>query len=133
MLRYLAAYGAAAVTLLVLDLVWLGIIARDFYQTQLAAYLRQPPSIPVSVLFYALIVLGVVIFAIAPALREGSWRSALVMGSLFGFFSYMTYDLTNLATVKDWPAALAVTDIVWGTVLSGAAATIGYFAGAAVR
>jgi uncharacterized membrane protein len=81
-----------------------------------------------AVAFYLLYILGVMIFAVAPALEAGKWQTALIQGAMFGFFCYMTYDLTNLATLKQWSIKVTILDMIWGTVLTGAAATAGYWA-----
>ncbi|MEM1307807.1 MAG: DUF2177 family protein, partial [Pseudomonadota bacterium] len=72
--------------------------------------------------------IGIVIFAVAPALTSGQWTTAALYGALFGFFCYATYDMTNLATLRDWPLRMSLVDIAWGTVLTGFAATSGFFA-----
>jgi uncharacterized membrane protein len=125
---YVPAYLAAAVVFLVLDLLWLGVVAGGFYRTALGTLLLEKPNLPAAVAFYALYLAGVVIFAIAPAFRERSLRKAVVSGGLFGFFCYATYDLTNLATLKGWSVAVSVVDILWGTVLTAATAAAGYVA-----
>lgn len=85
-------------------------------------------NIPAAILFYALYVVGVVIFAVSPAFHAGSWRTAIVLGALFGFFAYATYDTTNLATLRGWPIAMVVVDIAWGTFLTAISATAGFLA-----
>ena len=77
--------------------------------------------------FYLLFTVGLIIFVITPALEKHSWVNALIFGALFGFFAYANYDLTNLATLKNWPALISIVDIIWGTVLSASVATIVYF------
>jgi uncharacterized membrane protein len=128
MVTYIVAYIAAAVAFLAGDMLWLGLVAKNFYRDQLGDMLAPNPSIPAAILFYALFLIGIVIFAIAPGLRDASWKSALVYGALFGFFSYATYDLTNLATLKGWPALLAPVDLAWGTFLTAVASVAGYAA-----
>ncbi len=125
-MRHIIAYVATAVVFLVADMVWLGIIAKNFYRDHLDHLLLEQPSIPVAAAFYALYVVGVIVFAVSPALREGSWATAAIYGALFGFFAYATYDLTNLATLKNWPAIVSVVDLAWGTVVTSVAATGGY-------
>ena len=102
-----------------IDLLWLGVVARDFYRQQLGD--RMAVSWPPALLFYGVFLVGLTYFATAPALALG-WPAAGVAGALYGFFTYATYDLTNLATLKDWPVSLVVVDMVWGTVLGGAVA-----------
>jgi len=88
--------------------------------------LLDKPNLTVAAVFYAIYVIGVVIFAVAPALQTGSWKTALIYGALFGLFTYGTYDMTNLATLKNWSVTVAIVDIIWGTVLTGASALLGY-------
>ena len=107
-----------------IDLLWLGIIARKLYVHHMGHLLRTPPNWPVAFLFYGLFVIGIMIFAIEPAVREKSVMHSLKMGALFGFFTYMTYDLTNWAVLKDWPAGIVGIDILWGTILSALVAGI---------
>ena len=101
---------------LIVDFLWLGYIAKSFYQTQLGPLLKTP-NWTIAFIFYALFVIGILIFAIQPALETDDVKKALILGALFGFFTYMTYDLTNLATLKNWPPIVAVVDIIWGTCL----------------
>lgn len=124
---HVTAYLATAVVFFTLDLLWLGWLARDFYRGQLGALARPTPILPVAAAFYALYVVGIVIFAVAPAIEAGSWRTAAMLGALFGFFAYATYDLTNIATLRDWPVRMSVVDLAWGTALTAASAAAGYW------
>ncbi|MFH1574512.1 MAG: DUF2177 family protein, partial [Acidobacteriota bacterium] len=105
-----------------IDLFWLGILAKDFYKRHLGYLMRPDVNWVAAVLFYLLFIIGIVIFAVKPALEAESPARALVYGALFGFFTYATYDLTNLATVRDWPLVVTVVDLVWGTALCGTVA-----------
>lgn len=127
-MRHLAAYAAAAAVFLGLDFVWLGVVARTTYRSWIGPLMRDEIHVAAAVLFYLVYVVGVLIFAVAPALKGGSWQTAALYGALFGFFAYGTYELTNYATLKDWPFAMVVVDMAWGTALSAAAATAGYAA-----
>lgn len=131
-MRLPVAYLAALAALVVLDGLWLGLVAKDFYRNQLGALMRPDVRFGVAAAFYLLYLVGVVIFAVQPALQEGSAVRALVLGALFGFFCYATYDLTNLATLRDWPAKLSMVDMAWGTFLSAIAALAGYLAASRV-
>ena len=111
-----------------MDLVWLGIIARGFYRAQLAGFLG-PVKWSIAVLFYSLYVAGIVFFAVLPALEAESFARAAVLGALLGFFGYMTYDLTNYSTLRNWPPALTVVDIIWGTALTTIVASASYMIG----
>jgi uncharacterized membrane protein len=110
----------------IIDLVWLGVIAKGFYQKHLGYLMRPQINWAAAILFYLLFIIGIVIFAVRPALELHSPMRALVFGALFGFFTYATYDLTNLATVKDWPVIVTAIDLIWGTVLCGAVALGSY-------
>jgi uncharacterized membrane protein len=122
------AYGATAAVMIILDLIWLGIIAKPLYQQSIGHLMADSPRIAPAALFYLLFPLGLVLFAVMPHAEAGQWSNALLWGGLFGFFAYATYDLTNLATLKNWPLSLALIDMAWGTVVSGVASTAGVFA-----
>lgn len=126
-MRYLSMYVATLIPFLIADLLWLGVVARKFYKSELGALMADPIDLKVAMAFYLLFPAGIVIFAVAPALAAGSAGQALLMGALFGFFCYATYDLTNLATLKNWPLKLSLVDMLWGTVLTGTSALAGYW------
>ena len=126
-MRYAIAYIATAVVFLVADMIWLGIVAKNFYRDNLDGLLLEQPSIPVAAAFYALYVVGVTIFAVAPALREETWVTAAIYGALFGFFAYAVYDLTNLATLRGWSPAVTIVDLAWGTAATALAAVAAHF------
>jgi uncharacterized membrane protein len=132
MTRYLAAYGAGALTLFVIDMIWLGFVARDFYQRQLGDMLLDRPLYGPAAAFYLLYVVGVVFFAVVPALNGGGWTTALLHGAVLGLMCYGTYDMSNLATLKNWPPLLTVVDIAWGAALTAATAVAAYAAAARV-
>jgi uncharacterized membrane protein len=127
-MQFFAAYAGAAVAFVILDAIWLGTVAKSFYFTQLAGLLREKPDLGVAAVFYVIYIAGIVYFAVAPALNSGGLTAALVNGALLGFLAYATYDATNLATLKGFPAVVAVVDVVWGTFLTGTAAAAGYLA-----
>ena len=111
-------YLIAVIVFFAIDMLWLGVIAKNFYQNQVGSLMKKDINWPAAIIFYLLFVVGIVFFAIYPAIQENSWIQALYLGAFFGFITYMTYDLTNLATLKNWPLKLAVVDILWGTVLA---------------
>lgn len=125
MTAYIIPYLASLVFFLVVDMAWLAGIAKKIYGRQLGALMTRNIRWGAAGVFYALYILGVVIFAVRPAVEAGSLMTGLTLGALFGFFCYMTYDLTNLATLKGWPEKLIWIDIPWGTVLTGGAALFG--------
>lgn len=127
MIRYIVAYAATALVFLAIDFVWLTRIAKQFYYSRLGDILLTSPRLGAAVAFYALYVIGIVIFAVAPALRDGSAATAAIYGALFGFFAYATYDMTNYATVRNWSLVVSLVDIAWGTALTGVSAYAGYW------
>ena len=129
MIFYLKLYIVSAIAFLAIDLIWLGLVARTFYQKHLDFLLADQPNWWAAIVFYGLFVAGVIVFATAPALAAGSFSKALMLGAFFGLVSYATYDLTNLATVKNWPWIVTVVDLAWGTSVAASVSGIGYFAG----
>lgn len=123
--KYAAAYAGTAIVMVVLDLLWLGVIAKPLYQQGIGHLMADRPNVSVAVLFYLLYALGTVIFAVSPQNPASSWAATLTMGALFGFFAYATYDLTNLATLRAWPLGLSLIDMAWGTVVTAASAAGG--------
>lgn len=111
----------------VIDAVWLSVVANKFYKSQIGPLLLDKPNLVAAILFYLIYVLGIVVFALSPALDGNSWKMALGLGALFGFVAYATYDLTNLSTLKGFTVKLVIVDMVWGTVLTAAVTVIAYF------
>ena len=126
-MTYLIAYISTTLVFLVLDFIWLAYVARSFYREQLGPLMADPINVPVAVGFYAIYTIGIVIFAVAPALNSQNWQTAMIYGALFGFFAYATYDLTNIATIQDWPVKMSAVDMIWGTFLTATASTTGYY------
>lgn len=120
------AYLVTFTIFVLIDLVWLGFVAKDFYRMSIGHLMGGGFNVSAAVAFYVIFIAGLVFFAVNPALEAGDWQRAAYLGAAFGFFAYATYDLTNLATLKDWPVSLALADLAWGTALSGIAAAIGY-------
>jgi len=126
MTQYIIAYIASGVVFIIFDLLWLGVIGKDLYASKLGSLMTENIVIPAAGLFYCMYLAGILLFAIHPALQTGSWKTAMVWGALFGFFTYATYELTNWAVIRDWPASLVAIDILWGVVLTSAVATTAY-------
>lgn len=127
MTRYIAAYLATLIVFLAIDFVWLSSAANVLYKPILKDILLPEFKIAPALVFYALFPLALVIFGVAAGIRTGNWTDALLYGALFGFFAYATYDLTNQATLRNWETKLTVIDMIWGSFVSGTAATAGYF------
>ncbi|MGD0754871.1 MAG: DUF2177 family protein [Bacteroidales bacterium] len=111
----------------VIDIAWLVLVAKKFYQQQIGFLMKPDINWFAAIIFYLLFIAGLVIFVISPAVDKHSWVHAIIFGALFGLITYATYDLTNLATMKDWPLLVTVVDLIWGTVLAGSISGITYF------
>jgi uncharacterized membrane protein len=112
-----------------IDMIWLGLVAKNFYRQQLGGMLSPTVNWPAAILFYLLFIAGLQLFIVAPALQAGGALQALWRGAFFGLVAYATYDLTNLATLKNWPLLVTVVDLAWGAVLGGAVSFFGTLAG----
>ena len=126
--HYAKLYCATLLAFLCIDAVWLGLVARGFYGRHLEALLRANPNWLAALLFYLLFVAGVLLFVVVPAAQQESAKRALVYGAFFGLVTFATYDLTNLATIKDWPLIVTIVDLVWGTSLGAVLSYIGFLA-----
>ncbi len=123
--KYLVAYAGTAVAMVALDMLWLGLIATPLYQQGIGHLMADTFNVPAGIVFYLLFAAGVVVFAVSPQTGGFGWSKTVTMAALFGFFAYATYDLTNLATLKDWPLGLSLIDMAWGTLVSALAASAG--------
>jgi uncharacterized membrane protein len=110
-----------------IDMIWLGLVAKNFYSQHLGFLMRPDVNWTAAIIFYLLFIAGLVLFVISPSVEAQSWVRALVYGALFGLVTYSTYDLTNLATVKNWPMIVTIVDLVWGTVLSASVSVVSWF------
>jgi uncharacterized membrane protein len=124
MMRYIIAYVATAVVFLATDYIWLN-RAMGFYRSSLGNLLAEKPNLLAAVAFYLIYFVGIVVFAVMPAARNGGWVSALSLGGLLGLVAYATYDLTNLATFSRWPLVVTVVDLVWGIFVTALASLAG--------
>ena len=124
MTKYLASYAATMISMLVIDLLWIGVIAKPLYQSGIGHLMAAQPNLVAVLLFYLLFPLGLLLFAVLPTAGSG-WGRTLATGALFGFFAYATYDLTNLATLKGWPLGLSLIDMAWGSLVSAVASAAG--------
>ena len=129
MLKNFAIYISFLVTLIAIDLVWLLGIAKNLYRDQMGDIMASEPKLIAGLAFYILYALGASIFVIVPALSKQSWIYALQYGALFGLFCYMTYDLTNLAVIRNFPTQLALIDIAWGSFVTAVCSGIAYWVG----
>lgn len=120
-------YLIALPVFFIIDMVWLGLVAKNFYSKQIGFLMKTNINWPAAVIFYLIFIAGLVVFVIFPAVEKGSWMHALLFGALFGLVCYATYDLTNLAVAKDWPLLVTIIDLIWGTVLAASVSVTSYF------
>jgi uncharacterized membrane protein len=127
MMKYLAAYASIALVMLLLDVLWIGFIAKPLYQQGIGHLMADQPNLAIAALFYLVYAAGLMWFAVQPHADAQSVGKVALAAALFGFFAYATYDLTNWATLKNWPASVAIADMLWGSFASAAAASVGYY------
>ena len=124
MVKYLPAYITAIIFMFIVDLIWLSQIAQPLYQDGIGHLMAATPKLAFAAIFYLVFVLGLMWFAVRPNAQIKSLKPTFIAGALFGFFVYASYDLTNLALLKDWPLKLSIIDMTWGTLLSGTCALV---------
>ena len=129
---FLKLYCIALPIFFALDMIWLGQVAKNFYAKHIGFLMKANINWVAAILFYLLFIAGLVAFVVAPAVEKGSWVRALLFGALFGLITYATYDLTNLATLKDWPLVVTVVDLIWGMVLAASVSVATYLVAAKV-
>jgi uncharacterized membrane protein len=124
---FIKLYAIALPVFVAIDMVWLGFLAKNFYRNQIGFLMKNDINWTAAIAFYLLFIVGLVLFVIAPALEKHAWKHALLFGALFGLITYATYDLTNLATIKDWPLVVTIVDLAWGATLAALVSTVTYF------
>lgn len=124
---FIKLYAIALPVFVVIDMLWLGFVAKNFYRNQIGFLMKSEINWIAAVVFYLLFIVGLVLFVIAPAIEKKSWVHALLFGALFGLITYATYDLSNLATLKDWPLLVTIVDLTWGATLAASVSTVSYF------
>jgi uncharacterized membrane protein len=123
----IVSYILTALVFFAIDLAWLGLVARNMYNRYIGHLMSSQVNWVAAVVFYLAFIVGILVFAVYPSVDKDSLLRAILLGALFGFFTYSTYDLTNLATLKDWPLSITIIDIAWGMVLTGAVSAVGFF------
>jgi uncharacterized membrane protein len=129
---FIKLYFIALPILIIIDMIWLGLVAKNFYRQQIGFLTRPDINWFAAILFYLLFIVGLVLFVIVPSIEKHSWLHAFLFGTLFGFITYATYDLTNLATIKNWPLILTIVDLVWGAVIAASVSVLTYFIAAKI-
>lgn len=126
---YMKLYLLTVPLFFAIDLIWLGVVGKSFYQKNLGFLFRSSVNWTAALVFYLIYIVGILLFAVVPALERGVWTRAILWGGLFGFFTYATYDLTNLATVKNWPLKVVIVDMIWGIVLCSVVSVLSFHIG----
>ena len=124
---FLKLYAIALPVFFAIDMIWLGLVAKNFYRAQIGSLMKTDINWAAAMIFYLLFIAGLVAFVISPAVAKNSWSQALLLGAFFGLVCYATYDLTNLAIAKDWPLLVTIIDLAWGAVLAASVSIITYF------
>jgi len=124
---FIKLYLIALPVFFIIDMIWLVLIAKKFYSEQIGFIMRPDINWVAAIIFYLLFIAGLVTFVISPAFEKQSWIHAAAFGAFFGLVTYATYDLTNLATLKDWPVLVTVVDLIWGAFLAASISLITYF------
>lgn len=118
-------YGITATVFFLIDLIWIGVVAKSFYAKTIGGMLRDQVNWPAAIVFYLIYIGGILLFVLIPALKNGSGvMHVAVMAGLLGLFAYATFDLTALALFKDWPIVVTLVDMAWGTILTAATAAV---------
>ncbi len=123
---FIKLYGIALSVFFAIDMVWLGLVAKNFYREQIGKLMKPDVNWGAAIIFYLIFIAGLVVFVIAPAMEKSSWKHVVLLGALFGLVCYATYDLTNLALTKDWPLLVTIVDLIWGAVLSASVSVATY-------
>lgn len=122
-------YGLCTIIFFAIDMLWLGFFARGFYKKNLGFILSDKVNWTAAIIFYLIYIGGILFFAVLPALKDQQWQTALINGALLGALCYATYDLTNMATISQWPLIVVIVDILWGIVLTGSVSLLTYVIG----
>lgn len=123
---FIKLYFIALPIFFIIDMIWLVLVARGFYGNQIGFLMKSNINWTAAIIFYLLFIAGLVFFVIMPALEKNSWLHALIFGVFFGLITYATYDLTNLATIKDWPLLVTIVDLIWGMILASTVSVVSF-------
>jgi uncharacterized membrane protein len=124
--KLILSYFLTALVFFAVDMLWLGLIAKDFYRKHLGGFLSDRVNWTAAIIFYLIFIVGIFVFVILPAVEKSSLLKAIGLGAFFGVITYATYDLTNLATLKNWPLTIVIVDMAWGAVLTAIVSAAGY-------
>jgi len=126
-MKYFFLYMLTFFVFLAIDFIWLNFIAKNLYAQKIGHLLAENPNLIPALIFYLIFVVGIIVFAVLPGYESKSLLKVILLGALFGCLTYSTYDLTNLATLKEWPVSVTIIDIIWGTSVSVVTAVSSYY------
>lgn len=126
-MKYIYLYLITFAIFLAIDYIWLNFIAKNIYSTKIGHLLAENPKLIPALIFYLVFIVGVLVFAVLPGYEAQNIWKTVMLGALFGFLTYSTYDLTNLATLKSWPVSVTIVDLIWGTSISTVTSVAGYY------
>jgi len=124
---FIKLYAIALPVFFAIDMIWLGLVAKNFYRAQIGSLMKPDVNWLAAIIFYLIFIAGLIAFVIAPAMEKNSWGHTLAFGAFFGLVCYATYDLTNLAVTKDWPLLVTLVDLAWGAILAASVSIVTYF------
>lgn len=130
---FIKLYGIALAVFLAIDMLWLTVLAKDLYAKHLGYLMAKSPNLIAAFIFYLIFIAGLVFFVLEPALGKKTWMQVLTSGLLFGLVTYATYDLTNLATIKNWPLNITIIDLLWGMGISAVTSVLTFFIATKLR
>lgn len=125
-MKYILLFFITTIIFFSIDLIWLGVIAKNLYREKLGFILSTEVNWTAAIVFYIIYISGILYFAVVPSLLDAEWEKALLNGAILGFLCYATYDLTNMATIAHWPLQIVIIDIAWGTLLTGSVSVLSY-------
>ncbi|HNW23241.1 MAG TPA: DUF2177 family protein [Candidatus Dojkabacteria bacterium] len=132
MLKYVYLYLIALGIFLIIDLIWLNLIAKNLYQKEIGSLLLKNPNLIPALIFYLLFIVALLILVLIPGINSYTLTKTLLLGAVFGFITYATYDLTNLATLDGWSIKMTIIDLIWGTSVTTLITFLGYIIGSKI-
>lgn len=123
-MKIVLSFVVGLLAMLIIDGVWLLLIAKNFYRSNLGHLLSDQPNLLAAAIFYVVFIIGITVFVVLPGIDAGEMLSVAIRGALFGLVTYATYDLTNQATLRDWPVIVTVVDLAWGSFLTATVSTL---------
>ncbi len=127
-MKYVLLFLLTTLIFFAIDMIWLGAIARNFYREKLSFIFTGEVNWAAAIIFYFIYITGILYFVVVPGFGHHDWKTVLFNGAFLGFLCYATYDLTNMATIRQWPLTVVLADITWGTILTGSVSVLAFLA-----